>query len=93
MCADDEADDAILIGSDHTFELMRVLEDVTSNADFAPSDYLEQLAIYLGRVDGKDDSRGMTDETYAVALRKLEVVRLALARNLARAVIDIDDPF
>ena len=71
----------LLINSANTFEIMRVLEDVKNGAAVAPEAYLGQLAVYL---------RGDT----STALRKLEEVRLALARNLARSlVVDIHEPY
>jgi nuclear pore complex protein Nup85 len=75
-----------------------VLEEVMTNASFAPKDYLEQLILLLGRkeerggqrlVNGAADRQGME-----IAIRKMEEVRLALARNLARAlVVGFDNPF
>jgi nuclear pore complex protein Nup85 len=97
------SDSEILFSSNDTFELLRVLEEVMSNASFAQDDYLGQLALVLvsqrkvgsdQRGDGKaeallDIKQGMED-----AQRKMEEVRLALARNLARAlVVGFDNPF
>lgn len=97
------SDSEILFSSNDTFELLRVLEEVMSNASFAQDDYLGQLALVLAsrrkagneqRGDGKaqailDRKQGMED-----AQRKMEEVRLALARNLARAlVVGFDNPF
>ena len=63
---------------------MRVLEEVTVYADFAADEYLAQLTTHL-----RGSTRG-----HAAALNKLEEVRLALARNLARAlVVGFDNPF
>lgn len=76
---------------------MRVLEDVKSNSAYAPDEYLGQLQVLLERVQGEEASKvtGKHKEPdYSVALRKLDEVRLALARNLARAmVLNINDPF
>lgn len=81
-------DTEILFTSNDTFELLRVLEEVTSNASFAPDDYLSQLSQILLR-QNPGDVKDMS-----AALRKLEEVRLALARNLARAlVVGFDNPF
>ena len=63
-----------------------------TNASFAPNEYLFQLGRYLRRSSGAADS----DEKSGMALarRKMEEVRLALARNLARAlIIGFDNPF
>jgi nuclear pore complex protein Nup85 len=101
------SDSEILFSSNDTFELLRVLEEVMANASFAQEDYLGQLALVLvsqrkaepkegsdQRGDGKaeaalDKKQGMDE-----AQRKMEEVRLALARNLARAlVVGFDNPF
>ena len=62
-----------------------------ANASFAQNEYLLQLTQYLRRKGGKfvDEKAGSS-----LAWRKMEEVRLALARNLARAlVVGIDTPF
>lgn len=67
---------------------MRGLEELLSHSTFAPQEYLHQLAVYLARREGRDVS--VSD--HSAALRKLEEVRLASARNLARAmVLDINE--
>lgn len=83
---------------------MRVLEEVSSNSRYAAEDYLPRLSRYLRRkssiasdengtgrrveVDRPFDEKAQLD-----AWNKLEEVRLALARNLARAlVVGFDDP-
>ena len=85
------ADMDILITANDTFELMRVLEEVTVNSSFAPEEYLSQLALYIQRTHSQTASKLAGKEA---ALFKLEEVRLALARNLARAmVVGFDNPF
>lgn len=90
------ADETILFGPAETMELMRVLEDVLANARFAPVDYLQQLWRYIERQEGSastkeskgKESKGKdTKAQTEIALQKLEVVRLALARNLSRAMV------
>lgn len=89
-------DEEIRLGPSGTFELIRKLEDILGNAQFAPVDYLHLLWRYLERVEPAtsngqangtvaktDDTKEQTEN----ALRKLEVVRLALARNLSRAMV------
>jgi nuclear pore complex protein Nup85 len=70
------------------------------NSTFAPSDYLTQIVEYMQRksrstTDGNEkEGPGSKVVDYTPALRKLEEVRLALARNLARAlVVGFDNPF
>lgn len=85
-------DEDILFSSEGTFELMRVLEEVLANAKYAPAAYLGQLRRYLERKEGVPEGSAKKD-VYQPSLRKLEVVRLALARNLSRAlVVGFDDP-
>ncbi|TXT13662.1 hypothetical protein VHUM_01029 [Vanrija humicola] len=101
-------DAAILFSSNDTFELMRVLDDVVSNSRSAPVEYLRQLWRHLERQPAEGGSANGTkaangvgakagDEVSAgtkIARRKLDEVRLALARNLARALVDgFDNPF
>lgn len=101
-------DQEILFSSNDTFELMRVLDDVVSNSQSAPVEYLRQLWRHLerqpaegGSANGTKAANGVPakagDETSAgtvIARRKLDEVRLALARNLARALVDgFDNPF
>lgn len=87
-------DEEIHLGPAGTFELMRTLEDILGAARFAPHDYLHMLWRYLeraeaqkGKANGPTNSDGKEEERPALALRKLEVVRLALARNLSRAMV------
>lgn len=74
---------------------MRVLEDVVDSAQYAPREYLSQLEIFLSRQMGSMANGVTSDkEDYAGAWRKLEEVRLALARNLARSlVLNVHDQF
>ncbi|KAK4687468.1 nuclear pore complex protein Nup85, partial [Tremellales sp. Uapishka_1] len=72
-------DSEIYFSANDTFELLRVLEEVMSNATFAP-EYLAQVNTYLQRVNEKQAAKEDSG-------RKLEQVRLALARNLARALV------
>lgn len=101
-------DEQILFTSNATFELMRVLDEVLSNAKYAADDYLGLLVRYLARRDSEQDgadangkgvngatqANGKKEKKDAVltgtprALRQLDVVRLALARNLSRALVD-----
>lgn len=98
------ADPEILFTSNDSFELLRILEDVDANSPYAPEEYLYNLVVYLERFDNtsadpkakaptinisKTTQRGLEP-----ARRKLEQVRLALARNLARAlVVGFENPF
>ncbi|WWC89869.1 uncharacterized protein L201_004797 [Kwoniella dendrophila CBS 6074] len=95
-------DSDILFSSNETFELLRVLEEVKSNASFAKQDYLEQLIQYLQRLssdkvieNGESNSVAEGKKvTYGDGWKKLDQVRLALARNLARALVNgFDSPF
>ncbi|WWC60964.1 uncharacterized protein I303_103541 [Kwoniella dejecticola CBS 10117] len=91
-------DTDILFSSNETFELLRVLEEVKSNALFASTEYLGGLFVYLHRSDLKDqsDAEDKEDEVvkYDEAWKKLDQVRLALARNLARSLVNgFDGPF
>lgn len=86
-------DEDIRLGPSGTFELMRTLEDILGNARFAPFDYLHLLWRYLERVEPATNGKangvkadGEKEQTER-ALAKLEVVRLALARNLSRAMV------
>ncbi|KAL1411069.1 hypothetical protein Q8F55_002016 [Vanrija albida] len=94
-------DQQILFSSNETFELMRVLDDVVSNSQSAPVEYLRQLWRHLerqpaegGNANGTKAANGVAkagDEISTgtvIARRKLDEVRLALARNLARALVD-----
>ncbi|WVR05312.1 hypothetical protein IAU60_002326 [Kwoniella sp. DSM 27419] len=85
----------ILFSSNETFELLRILEEVKANASFAPDDYLSQLVIYLERTGGPAGTQpGKDKRSVQDAWKKIDQVRLALARNLARAlVVDFDNPF
>ncbi|GMK54991.1 hypothetical protein CspeluHIS016_0200470 [Cutaneotrichosporon spelunceum] len=87
-------DEEIHFGPAGTFELMRKLEDILGAAGFAPHDYLHMLRQYLDRTEpqsSKAKANGVPKEEEekwtARPLRKLEVVRLALARNLSRAMV------
>ena len=61
------------------------------NASFAPNEYLGQLVQYIRRKEG---APGEGNDGMILARRKMEEVRLALARNLARALVDgFDNPF
>ena len=62
---------------------MRILEDVIVNSSHAPEAYLGQLERHLRRIEKRDEAT----KGYNLALKKLEEVRLACARNLARAVV------
>jgi len=94
------ADPDILFTSNDSFELLRVLDEVTQNSSYAPEEYLDSLIIYLqwneastatatGRAPEKVTKMGLPE-----ANRRLDQVRLALARNLARAlVVGFENPF
>ena len=93
-------DQDILFTSNDTFELMRVLEDVELNSKYAPDEYLSDLSQHLSRKAGIEGGVKRTEngpkrrEDFDEARRKLEEVRLAMARNLARAlVVNFDNPF
>ena len=87
-------DSEILFSANDTFELMRVLEDVELHAAYAQEEYLGTLIRHLMRTSGKEASDTVPAADYDEARRKLEEVRLAMARNLARAlVVDFDSPF
>ncbi len=107
------ADEEILFSSNDTFELLRVLEEVSSNSTYAPSEYLSQVERHLDRQRSSSASSSKQQkseekvengntrvkskpegEKYVATYRKLEEVRLALGRNLARAlVVGFDNPF
>ncbi|WWC69332.1 uncharacterized protein I206_103270 [Kwoniella pini CBS 10737] len=87
-------DSEILFSSNETFELLRVLEEVKSNASFAPSDYLDQLTQYLRRSFTADEMPDSKKVGYEEGWKKIDQVRLALARNLARSLVNgFDSPF
>ncbi|ADV19526.1 conserved hypothetical protein [Cryptococcus gattii WM276] len=95
-------DSEILFSSNETFELLRVLEEVYANAAFAEEDYLGQLVQYLRRTlntpsakeEGQSDKKNEKKVTMEDARRKMEEVRLAISRNLARAMVaGFDSPF
>lgn len=97
-CVDSE----ILFSSNETFELLRVLEEVYANAAFAEEDYLGQLVQYLRRTlntpsakeEGQSVKKNEKKVTMEDARRKMEEVRLAISRNLARAMVaGFDNPF
>lgn len=97
-CVDSE----ILLSSNETFELLRVLEEVYANAAFAEEDYLGQLVQYLRRTlnttsakeEGQSRKKDEKTVTMEDARRKMEEVRLAISRNLARAMVaGFDSPF
>ncbi|WVQ69924.1 uncharacterized protein L199_008147 [Kwoniella botswanensis] len=86
-------DSDILFSSNETFELLRVLEEVKVNSSFAKQDYLEQLIQYLQRLSGDYDDK-TKKIGYEDGYKKLDQVRLALARNLARSLVGgFDSPF
>ncbi|WWD09982.1 hypothetical protein V865_008114 [Kwoniella europaea PYCC6329] len=86
-------DSDILFSSNETFELLRVLEEVKVNSSFAKQDYLEQLIKYLQRLSD-DDVNTKKKIWYEDGYKKLDQVRLALARNLARSLVGgFDSPF
>lgn len=78
----DVAENQVVISALNTYEVMRILEDVLSNSAFAPDEHLRQLEAFLANRGGKG-----VGGSYSAALRKLEEVRLASARNLARAMV------
>jgi nuclear pore complex protein Nup85 len=92
-------DPDILFTSNDSFELLRVLDEVTQNSNYAPEEYLDSLIIYLQRSEASTTVSGQAVEKVTrmglpEANRKLDQVRLALARNLARAlVVGFENPF
>ena len=93
-------DPDILFTSNDSFELLRVLDEVTQNSKYAPGEYLDNLIIYLQRSEASTEtaagqvSEKVTKMGLPEAYRKLDQVRLALARNLARAlVVGFENPF
>jgi nuclear pore complex protein Nup85 len=92
-------DPDILFTSNDSFELLRVLDEVTQNSSYAPEEYLDSLIIYLQRSESTATAAGqvaekVTEMGMPEANRKLDQVRLALARNLARAlVVGFENPF
>lgn len=79
---------------------MRILEEILLNSKYNPSSYLNYLRIYLDKnkkimssvMKGKGKDSGAVE--WQQTLLKLEEVRLALARNLARALVSgSDGPF
>jgi nuclear pore complex protein Nup85 len=93
-------DPDILFTSNDSFELLRVLDEVTQNSNYAPEEYLDSLVIYLQRSEASTSSASgqaaekVTKMGLPEANRKLDQVRLALARNLARAlVVGFENPF
>lgn len=98
----DDSDPEILFTSNDSFELLRILEEVTSNSSFAPEEYLYSLIVYLQRQTATSSTNtsseasieATTKQGQAGAHRRLDEVRLALARNLARAlVVGFENPF
>ncbi len=70
------------------------MEEVTTNARFNPDDYLGPLSTMLRRKAKDTAQTKESEKVYDAARRKLEEVRLALARNLARALVaGFDTPF
>jgi nuclear pore complex protein Nup85 len=75
------------------------LDEVTQNSTYAPEEYLDSLVIYLQRSEAMPTVTGQATESrpklgLPEANRKLDQVRLALARNLARAlVVGFENPF
>lgn len=97
-CVDSE----ILFSSNETFELLRVLEEVYANAAFAEEEYLGQLVQCLQRTlntpaaeeEGHIIKKNEKKVTVKDAKRRMEEVRLAISRNLARAMVaGFDSPF
>jgi nuclear pore complex protein Nup85 len=92
-------DPDILFTSNDSFELLRVLDEVTQNSSYAPEEYLDSLVIYLQRSEASTaTAAGQAEKATKMGLpeanRKLDQVRLALARNLARAlVVGFENPF
>jgi nuclear pore complex protein Nup85 len=93
-------DPDILFTSNDSFELLRVLDEVTQNSSYAPEEYLDSLIIYLQRSEASTATatgqavEKVTKMGLPEANRKLDQVRLALARNLARAlVVGFENPF
>jgi nuclear pore complex protein Nup85 len=95
-------DPEILFTSLDSFELLRILDEVTQNSAYAPEEYLSSLTIYLQRSEASESAPAPTPveaaKTTKIGLleahRKLDQVRLALARNLARAlVVGFENPF
>lgn len=88
-------DPDILFNSLDSFELLRVLDEITQNSTYAPEEYLNSLVIYLHRSEATGRAvKPSTKMGLSEANRKLDQVRLALARNLARAlVVGFENPF
>jgi nuclear pore complex protein Nup85 len=87
------ADTDILFTSNDSFELLRILDEVTSNSSYATDEYLSSLVIYLQR-PATPHTPAQKEMGLPAAYRKLDQVRLALARNLARAlVVGFENPF
>lgn len=90
-------DPDILFTSLDSFELLRILDEITQNSSYAPEEYLYNLITYLHR--DAPAAAGQTVEAVtklglSEANRRLDQVRLALARNLARAlVVGFENPF
>ncbi|ODN98518.1 nuclear pore complex protein Nup85 [Cryptococcus wingfieldii CBS 7118] len=83
-------DPEILFSTNETFELLRILEEVITNASFAEEEYLGQIALYLDHRSPKQEQGSKSGKGKATthdARRKLEEARLALSRNLARAMV------
>ncbi|WVQ71710.1 hypothetical protein IAR50_001251 [Cryptococcus sp. DSM 104548] len=83
-------DPEILFSTNETFELLRILEEVLTNASFAEEEYLGQIALYLDHRSPKQEQGKKSGKGKASAhdaRRKLEEARLALSRNLARAMV------
>ncbi len=100
----DAPDAEILFDATGSFELLRELEAVTGAAQTDATTYLGPLAAVLANRTsraGEVNVKGMQKERGASgardlqpAWRCLEEVRLALARNLARAMVaGFDEPF
>ena len=93
-------DPDILFTSTDSFEILRILDEVTQNSSYASEEYLYSLVIYLRRDESPESStttqtvETITKAGLAEAHRKLDQVRLAVARNLARSlVVGFDNPF
>lgn len=99
----DPSDSEILFPSQDAYELLRHVEEVVSASSHSPADYLSYLVRLqsargsTARSKARTKANGLAANTgvesdqeregYAAALKGLDVVRLALARYLAREVL------
>ena len=72
--------DELLLDMRETFELMRIVEQVTSSVSAHP-DLSEHYLGYLNKLVGSVQAEKRS------AADKLDIVRLGLARNLARVSV------